>query len=140
MPSKTSVHSNQVSQSQVLTEIKNAFKGFHDNIQAHISSSGTLTELAYATGSYIPSQSEHSPQVGLMDIQQAILLILAGVESMPAENIAKRLGVGQHVASTTLTSFTMPRWFRLTSRRMAHRSIGANAPGRDYLVERGLVK
>ena len=138
---QTSVHSNQISQTQVLTEIKDAFIGFHNKVQAHISSSGTLTELSHATGSSIPTQLKHSQQADIPDVQQTILLILAGVESMPAEQIAKRAQVGQHVAEHHLDKLYDADmiWAEFAT-------YGAPVcwqlmrPGRDYLVERGLLQ
>jgi hypothetical protein len=58
---QASVQSSEVSQSQLLIEIKDAFMGFHNAVQAHISSSGTLTELSHATGSYIPTVERSRP-------------------------------------------------------------------------------
>jgi predicted ArsR family transcriptional regulator len=74
-------------------------------------------------------------------MQQAILLILAGVESMLAEEIAKRLGVGQHVAE-----YHLDKLYQAGMISAEFATFGAPVcwelmtPGRDYLVERGLVK
>jgi len=75
------------------------------------------------------------------EIEQRILLMLAGVEFMAAEEIAKRIAVGQHVADHHLdkleaaemiwaekATYGAPICWQLMS------------PGRDYLIERGLLK
>lgn len=54
---QSGLYSNQVSQSQFLTEIKSTLAGFHKTAEVHITSSGTLSELSHVTGSYIPGQA-----------------------------------------------------------------------------------
>jgi DNA-binding MarR family transcriptional regulator len=81
------------------------------------------------------------PKPELPEIQQRILLILSAVESMSDAEIAKQIQVGQHVADHHLdklyqtemiwaefATYGTPIYWQLMP------------PGRDYLIERGLLK
>jgi len=134
---QSGIHSTQA---QIMTDIKNAFMDFHKKVQSHISSSETIPELSQVTGSYIPNPLQNPPQGVIQDIQQEILLLMARVESMSSEEIAKRLQVGKHVAeyhldklhhaqmiwSDDVTYGAPPCWELMPA-------------GRDYLVGRGLL-
>ncbi len=90
------------------------------------------------------AQLKHSPQVvqvEITDLQQTILRILAGVESMRAEEIAKRLQVGQHVADHHLDKLYQAGMIWAEFATYGAPICWLLMPtGRDYLVERGLLK
>jgi chromosome segregation ATPase len=87
------------------------------------------------------AQTQKQQTAGLAEIEKRILLMLASEGSIGEGDIAKRLGVGQHVADHHLekledaqmiwaekATYGVPLCWQLMR------------PGRDYLIEHGLLK